>query len=246
MKDAKKKFYDDRYDGKISIESPHGVIAFLYRNLLRFEVTRHQISYNLLPLNGERLLDVGCGNGYFMFMAKDKFKECYGVDISSVRIQQAKKRSKERPNGDSFHFYEYDIDKGLPFSNSFFDAVSCLAVLEHVFNPPKVLEEIHRVLKPGGTLIVHVPNIAWIPYRIQLLFGKLPKTGIVYLGADWDHLHNFTRSTLSTLLMEKGFEIKIVTCSGIFQKHRMWWLSTLSADIIIKSVKHPHFKNIVS
>jgi len=61
---------------------------------------------------------------------------------------------------DGLYFYEYDVDKGLPFSDSFFDAVTCIAVLEHVFNPPNVLNEIHRVLKPNGFLIMQVPNVA--------------------------------------------------------------------------------------
>lgn len=129
------------------------------------------------------------------------------------------------------------MDEGIPFDDSFFDVVTCIAVLEHVFNPPNVLNEISRVLKLGGILIVQVPNIAWLPYRIQLLFGKLPKTGGVYLGTDWEHLHNFTKTTLCQLLMAKKFEIKAFSCSGIFAKYRKWWPSTLGADLIVRSVK---------
>ena len=139
----KEKVYDNVYGRKeISYESSNGVIAFLYRKLLRFEVNRYQVGYDLLPSDKERLLDVGCGDGDFIFMARDKFKECYGVDVSPLRIQQAEKRAKSDQR-DNFHFYQCDVDEGLPFSNSFFDAVSCIAVLEHVFNPPNVLSEIH-------------------------------------------------------------------------------------------------------
>jgi len=238
MKDVKQKVYDNVYSRKeISYEPPHGVISLLYKKLLRFEVNRYQSCYNLLPSDKERLLDVGCGDGDFIFMAQGNFDECYGVDVSSLRIERAKARSKMRRSGNNLHFYKCDVDEGLPFVNSFFDAVSCIAVLEHVFNPPNVLDEIHRVLKPRGIFIVEVPNIAWIPYRIQLLFGKLPKTGGVYSGADWEHLHNFTKITLFKLLIKKGFKIQTVSCSGIFAKYRKWWPSALGGDFIVKSVK---------
>ncbi|MDI6847461.1 MAG: methyltransferase domain-containing protein, partial [Candidatus Bathyarchaeia archaeon] len=105
MKDVKKKIYDDVYGCKeISYESSHGIIAFLHRKLRRFEVNRYQVCYDMLPHHKERLLDVGCGDGDFIFMAKDRFKECYGVDVSSVRLKRAK--SKNVSDEDKIHFYQ--------------------------------------------------------------------------------------------------------------------------------------------
>jgi len=238
MKDVKKKIYDKAYGcNEFSYKPPSGVLGFFYKKLMRFEVNRYHVSYNLLPSDKEKLLDVGCGDGDFIFMAKDKFKECFGVDVSPLRIKRARKRLKERPDKCDLHFSECDVDEGLPFSDSFFDVVSCIAVLEHVLNPPNIVEEIHRVLKLGGIFIVQVPNFAWIPCRIQLLFGKLPVTGGVYLGADWEHLHNFTKTTLCQLLVKKGFKIKDISCSGIFAKCRKCWLSTLGGDLVVKGIK---------
>lgn len=48
---------------------------------------------------------------------------------------------------------------------------------------------------------MQVPNIAWLPHRINLLLGKLPITGGFYMGADWEHLHWFTKSSLLELLL---------------------------------------------
>jgi 2-polyprenyl-3-methyl-5-hydroxy-6-metoxy-1,4-benzoquinol methylase len=242
MSDSKRKVYDDIYCRKsISYEAPHGTIAFLHRKLLRFEVSRYQRVYSLLPNQKERLLDVGCGDGYFVFMANERFKECYGVDVSPGRIQQAKDKHK---SGKKSYFQECDVDEGLPFNDSFFDVLTCMSVLEHVFSPSNLVEEINRVLKPGGIFIVQVPNIAWLPYRFQLLFGKLPVTGGVYLGADWEHLHNFTKSSLCTLLIGKGFAVEKITCSGIFSDYFRLWPSTLGGDLIVRGRKQAPTRKI--
>lgn len=234
MKELKEKIYDDVYHRKkISYEATRGVIGFLYRKFSRFEINRFQIVNQLLPRQKDRLLDVGCGNGYFIFLVNNKFMKCYGVDVSPGRIQQA----KEAADSEKYQFSSYDIDEGLPFEDSFFDVVTCIAVLEHVFNPPNVLKEIWRVLKPGGVFILQVPNFAWLPFRFQLLFGKLPTTGGVYMGADWEHLHNFTRSTICKLLAATGFNIKTFSCSGVFAKYLRWWPSVLGGDLIVKSEK---------
>jgi methionine biosynthesis protein MetW len=236
-RNAKRKLYDDVYcRRKISYEPSQGLMAYLYKRFSRFNVNRYQVAYDLLPF-GDKLLDVGCGDGFFALMARKKFKKCYGVDVSPMRIEEAIKRTQQFTSEEVFYFYEHDVDEGLPFDDSFFDAIACIAVLEHVFNPPNVLDEMRRVLKSGGILVVQVPNFAWIPSRIQLLFGKLPTTGGTYLGTDWEHLHNFTDSMLRRLLVNKGFEIEDVQCSGIFAKYRRLWFSALAGDLLVKAKK---------
>jgi len=239
IESSKKKIYDAIYGSKeIIYDSPKGIMGFLYQKLIRFEKNRHQASYELLPLSGEKLLDIGCGSGDFIFMIRDKFRECYGIDVSEKRIIKANEKAKEYSNQEKFHFFECDVDEGLQFPDNFFDTITCISVLEHVFNPPNLITEINRVLKPGGIFIVQVPNIAWMPHRVQLLLGKLPTTGGKYLDVDWEHLHNFTESTIVTLLTNTGFKIKSISSSGILIKYRIWWPSLLCGDIIIKGVSN--------
>jgi ubiquinone/menaquinone biosynthesis C-methylase UbiE len=242
MKSSKERIYDNVYGrANIRYEASGGLIGFLYKKFSRYEVSRYQAVFNLLPSVEDRLLDLGCGDGDFIFMAKDRFSECYGVDVSSMRVQKAKCRLKEMRNEEKLHFCNCDIDDRLPFSDSFFDVATCIAVLEHAFNPPSTVEEIYRVLKPDGIFVIQVPNIAWLPARLQLLFGKLPTTGGVYSGADWEHLHNFTKSILCGLLEEKGFKIQNISCSGIFANHRKQWVSVLGGDLVVRSIKDRNY-----
>jgi len=85
-------------------------------------------------------------------MGKDKFEECFGVDISSLKIERARERSKTILGGERIHFYVFDVDEGLLFNDSSFDVVTCIAVLEHVFNPPNVVEEILKGVETGRHL----------------------------------------------------------------------------------------------
>ena len=85
---------------------------------------------------GERLLDIGCGDGYFLKKNRTKFTELIGVD---------------RLLGDK-------IEKKLALPDENFDCVTMLAVIEHLDYPWEIIEEIRRVLKPGGLLIFTTPK----------------------------------------------------------------------------------------
>lgn len=238
MSKAKKAYYDEAYAIKGIRKSPLPTLTYLSCKLKRFGISGHQIAFDLLsPEN--KILDIGCGEGLFAFNVKNKFNEVYGTDISEVAIRNAKKATFKREDKDSFHFLVHDIDEGLPFEDSFFDAVTCMAVLEHVIHPPSLLKEIKRVLKNKGELVILVPNDAWLPYRTQYLIGKIPQSGGVNeLGVDWGHLHKFNKRLASESLESIGYYIDQITCSGIFAQFRRRWLSLLAGNIIIKAIKH--------
>lgn len=223
----------------MSADSPVrlSVRHFLSDCLSKFACYRTEMAYDLLPA-GDKFLDVGCGGGGLVFKAKQKFNEVYGVDIDITKI-------RSRPpagNMDAIHFVAANVNNGLPFSDSSYDTVACIATLEHLCDPYSVISEIHRVLNQGGTFILQVANAAWLPLRLNLLIGRQPMTGghsqnSPEAGWDGGHLHYFTVNSTTELLKSSGFKILSCRCGGIFGKLRSHWVSLLGADIIIKCRK---------
>ena len=238
MRKTKQRIYDTAYsENGQYYESGKGVLSFLQKKLTKYLVSRYKVCYDLLSSKGGIIVDVGCGNGYFLLMTQKKFEKCIGIDISKVRIKKATEAVNKLSTFEKFEFIVRDVDEGLPMSSESINTVTCIAVLEHVINPPSLVDEIYRILKPKGEFILEVPNIAWLPYRLQLLLGRLPKTGGTYFGTDWDHLHLFTKSSIIHLLQKKRFKIQKIVCSGVFAGIRNIWVSLLGGDLVIKSIK---------
>ncbi|MEM2373495.1 MAG: class I SAM-dependent methyltransferase [Thermoproteota archaeon] len=214
------------------------LIISLHNKLKKWAKSPHEIAFNLLE-PGQKILDIGCGDGQFLALVKDKFNELYGIDISPLAIEKARNYCLQMGVGERLKLILWDVENGLPFEDSIFDAVTCLAVLEHVFYPPSLLKEISRVLKVGGVLVLQVPNDVWLLYRIQFLLGKIPHSGgIDDLGYDWGHLHKFSKEIIEKLLTSCNFSISTLLCSGVFPNLRKVWLSLLGGDIIVKAVKN--------
>lgn len=197
---------------------------------------------SLLENSGGRLLDVGCGGGSLAFKAKKEFNEVYGIDISPTRVKQAQKKALQKfPNDNKLHFSTCNINKEINFPDNTFDAVTCIAVIEHIFDPYFVISEINRVLKNDGIFIAEVPNIAYLKYRIHLLFGKLPVTSSPLnwkeIGWDGGHLHYFTKKIFCRMIEDSGFKILKVSGTGLFARFRNRWPSLLTGDICIKAIK---------
>lgn len=218
---------------------PQYTFPRLRRLFRRSDLHREDLVLSLLE-PGERYLDVGCGSGSLVFKAKPLFREACGVDISPFCVREAEERKIER-FGDTpgIRFFHGHAGNRLEFPDGTFDAVTSVAVMEHVFDLYHAIGEVHRVLKPDGIFVIEVPNIAYLRYRIELLFGKLPVTSTPHnwkeVGWDGGHLHYFTRKTLCRLLEECGFEVLKVTGCGLFGKLRGWYPSLLTGNLCVKA-----------
>lgn len=188
---------------------------------------RHDVVLRMLSLHrGRRLLDVGCWNGDFLSRVREAglFAELYGVDLISASVDRAAARG--------FHAQVTDLNsETLPFHDGHFDAVTMLAVLEHVFDPYAMIGEIHRVLAPGGILAIAVPNVASFSNRLRIIRGRLPVTS-PDPGWDGGHLHYFTRYDFDRFLAGAGFTILQRKTSGGRPRLREWWLSLLAGELV--------------
>jgi ubiquinone/menaquinone biosynthesis C-methylase UbiE len=108
-----------------------------------------------------RILDVGCGEGYFLKCIEKWFPnaEIYGLDIDDNKLYLASGRLN------SAKLKKYDAHK-LPFPDDSFDIVSAIQILEHLETPELLLREANRILRNGGILIIATPNPAGIAARV--------------------------------------------------------------------------------
>lgn len=108
--------------------------------------------------NVHSVLDVGCGIGHWgqalsNFLPHDA--KITGVDLEQQWVETAVERTEEL--GDRFTFKKGTAEK-IPFPDHSFDMVTCQTLLIHLPNPKKALNEMYRVLKPGGLLVAVEPN----------------------------------------------------------------------------------------
>lgn len=114
-----------------------------------------------LPVELPVLLDFGCGNGAQTFSFVDRCSHAIGLDIDPEFLSRFQALAAARGLAGRFHPVRYaGVD--IPVATASVDCVISFAVLEHVADEALALQEIARIVKPGGTLIMSVPNRWWI------------------------------------------------------------------------------------
>ena len=147
---------------------------------------------NQCGLTGGRILDVGCGSGFFLRALNQQTWQAYGVEISAAAAQAA-----QQVFGNDHIFTGQLLD--AKFQEAFFDVVTFWSALEHTNEPRANLLEARRILPTGGTVIIQVPNAASYQAR--------------YFKGDWfaldapRHRYHFTLSSLQNILRDTGFAL---------------------------------------
>jgi ubiquinone/menaquinone biosynthesis C-methylase UbiE len=113
----------------------------------------------LLPLKqGQHILDVACGAGKQCFLYHDHLDgnaQITGADVSSELLEKA--REKNTQTGAGITFSEMDFNKPFPFETNKFDLATCCFGIYYASDIPFTISEMHRVIKPGGTLFTTGP-----------------------------------------------------------------------------------------
>jgi len=139
-----------------------------------------------------KVLDVGCGNGSYLYFLKNRGWDCYGTEINEALINFIKSKLNLKK---IFKCQLYEID--LP--GNYFDLITFWGSLEHIDDPFKTLTKAHELLKPCGKIIIWIPNI-------ESLEAKLFKKFWHHLEIP-THYYQFSPETICHLLRKIGYKI---------------------------------------
>lgn len=145
------------------------------------------------------LLDIGCADGSLSKKGSDLGWFSVGTDISAMNAKSA--------HAKGIMALVNQLQSPLPFKNNTFDLVMAKQVIEHLVDTRLFIEEIYRVIRPGGRLLLSTPNLASLSNRLRLLFGYYPGWMDYELGRGSGHVRYYTLSILEQQLNAAGFTI---------------------------------------
>lgn len=186
-------YYDDIFHKKKGVQSCW--------HFLKFLKVRESISSA-----SKKILDIGCGPGTFLGNFAPESAECIGVDISSNQIEFATKKYGN-------HRLQFQKTDGLlPYPENHFDTITSIELIEHL-NTKEVktlLQECHRVLKPGGQLVLTTPNYKSFWVILEKLVNRFSP-----VSYEHQHITHFSKKKLLDYLEKQGFKPKIRSYLGL-------------------------------
>jgi ubiquinone/menaquinone biosynthesis C-methylase UbiE len=165
----------------------------------------------------KQIVDIGCGEGILMDKILQKFPEktILGIDASSENIEICKAHNLNVYYG---NVYE------LPLDNEFVDCVLFIEVIEHIYNPELAIEEIRRILKKGGKLILLFPHDSVFKLARLITF----KFEEAFYNAG--HVAQWTLKEIGRLLESSGFRI-------VSKKNIPFYLWPISLHGLVVAIK---------
>jgi 2-polyprenyl-3-methyl-5-hydroxy-6-metoxy-1,4-benzoquinol methylase len=188
------------------------------------------IRKDILPLLPEKcgdVIELGCGDGGTLawLKAERHARHTTGMELCLKPASLARMQVDHVIQGN----IELTIKK---LNHHSYDLVLCLDVLEHLVDPWAVVQEIYTLLRPGGSIIISLPNVRNYTVVLPLLFNgtwNYKKDGIM----DQTHLRFFSREGAKNILTKNGFIIKNSVDTGLQPRRKMEiWKAVLARTIL--------------
>ncbi len=170
-----------------------------------------RIITELNPRPGEKIIDIGCGDGYYLHLLSNlniPKLQLTGTDFDVKGLEKTKINLKNK----NIQIFPGDLMKRLPFSNNYFNKAVMSEIAEHLSNDAKGLKEVYRILKPGATLCLTVPHanypFFWDPInKILELFGIHIHSG--FFAGIWNqHIRLYKPGHIKSVVQKAGFKIE--------------------------------------
>jgi len=199
---------------------PSGVEAFYNeKDEAYFAQARTDIG-PLLPVNADRVLEIGCGTGATMRWLRTQRTVRYavGIEVSPDAAQRARRE---------FDHVAVLNAEASPLPDGPFDLIILLDVLEHLVDPWRMVDRLSAVLNPGGSIIVSIPNVSHYSIIISLLRGQWNYTNQGLL--DRTHLRFFTANGAMDLMSRGRLKVDAVArnstipLEGFIKSQRLRW-----------------------
>ncbi len=165
------------------------------------ETIRHRVAASMI--DSAKVLDIGCGDGLFLKILKNKGIAACGLDISTISVDKCIAAGLEASVSD------FSANK-LPYNDKEFAFAVMLDILEHLYNPDELLQEAARV---ADNIIISVPNFNSLAARIQVLLGLVPENNMPRQG----HIYWFNYKNLKQMINKHNLEIQEIKCNYIWE-----------------------------
>jgi 2-polyprenyl-6-hydroxyphenyl methylase/3-demethylubiquinone-9 3-methyltransferase len=199
-----------------SIEKEASELLNYYMNTFKddYKANKATAIIGLFPnAQGKKLLDIGCGGGFYSLAAARRgVSKIVVSDISIGMIKAAKLNLLKNAN---LKIEGIVADAAsLPFREEYFDLVLCVDLIEHVKRDRTLLSELHRVMKSGGSMILSTQNSLSVNYLIESLIQRYILRKVNWMGWDPTHLRFYSPKLLQSLLRTE--DLKPISFAGTY------------------------------